>query len=106
MGECEKRGEEAGSLESFLEWEVRELLLLLTYVLQSGHCPRLGRACVGLARQGGGPPGALHNLDSLTEQVMQLRHRSPTLAVQWLYILILLERCPLQVKLAALQSCA
>ena len=89
-------GEEAEGGMVFLEWELRELLLLLTYILQSGHCPRLARACVNLARQQG-PPGALHNVDQLTEQVLQLRHVSPTLAVQWLYILILMERCPLHV---------
>jgi len=94
--EGEEGGE--GGLEEFLQWEVRELLLLLTYILQSGHCPRLARACIGLARQAGGlAAGALHNVDAVTEQVLQLRHVCPTVAVQWLYILILLERCPLQV---------
>ncbi len=92
-----KAAEDERELLAFLQWELRQLLLLLTYILQSGHCPRLARACTVLARQGGGPAGALHNVDQLTEQMLRLRHVCPNLVVQWLYILILLERCPLQV---------
>jgi len=76
-----------------------------TYILQSGHCPRLARACAALARQSSTfPPGVLHNVDQLTELLLQLRGSSPTLSVQWLYILILLERCPLHVWACVLNT--
>ena len=76
----------------FLEQELSDLLLLHIYILQSGRCPRLARAMVQVARS---PPGpGLHNTDLLTDLVMQLSHAQPGLATQWLYILVLLDKCP------------
>ena len=74
----------------FLQQELSDLLLLLTYILQSGRCPRLARAMVALARNS--PQGAMHSTDMVTDLVLQMGHASPVLTVQWLYLLVLLER--------------
>ena len=80
--------DEQGQL--FLQQLLSELLLLLTYILQSGRCPRLGQSLVTLARTA--PQGALHSADMITDLVLQMGHSSPVLTVQWLYLLVLLER--------------
>ena len=76
----------------FLEQELSDLLLLHIYILQSGRCSRMARSMQTLARSG--QSGALHNIDLITDLVMQLSHHSPSLVSQWLYILILLDKCP------------
>jgi huntingtin len=75
---------------TFLEQALAELLLLLTYLLQSGRCPRLAAALVSLARAS--PQGALHSADLITDLVLQMGHAAPVLTVQWLYVLVLLDR--------------
>ena len=76
----------------FLEQELSDLLLLHIYILQSGRCSRMARSMQTLARSG--QAGALHNVDLITDLVMQLSHACPGLVSQWLYILILLDKCP------------
>ena len=73
----------------FLQQELAELLLLLTYILQSGRCPRLSAALVALARST--PQGALHSAEMITDLVLQMGHASPVLTVQWIYILVLMD---------------
>ena len=81
--------------QRFLAWELKELLLLVMYILQSGNCPRIAKAGVYLGKNC--PPGALHNIDLITDMVQQLASSHPTLVTKWLYVLVLLERCPLPV---------
>ena len=50
-----------------------------------------------LAAAGGGQPGALHNIDLITDLILQLRHCQPGLCCQWLYVLVLLDKCSPQV---------
>ena len=79
--------DEAGLV--FLQQELAELLLLLTYILQSGRCPRLAAALVALARSV--PQGAMHSAEMITDLVLQMGHASPVLTVQWIYILVLMD---------------
>ena len=74
----------------FLQQELSELLLLLTYILQSGRCPRLASALASLARSA--PSGTMHSTDQVTDLVLQMAQSSPVLTVQWLYLLVLLDR--------------
>ena len=73
-----------------LEQELGDLLVLLTFILQSGRCPRLARAVVSLSSTG--QPGALHSTDLITDLVLELSSSCPGLAAQWLYVLVLLDR--------------
>ena len=82
---------ETGS-KLFLEPELSDLLLLHIYILQSGRCSRMARSMQTLARSC--QSGALHNTDLITDLVMQLSHHSPGLVSQWLYILMLVDKCP------------
>jgi len=75
----------------FLQQELADLLLIMTYILQSGRCVRIAKSMVYIAKNG--QSGALHNVDLITDLVLQLAHSAPVLVVQWMYVLVLLERC-------------
>ena len=78
-----------------LEQELGDLMVLLTFILQSGRCPRLARAVVSLSSTG--QPGALHSTDLITDLVMELSSSCPCLTAQWLYVLVLQDRVSPQV---------
>jgi len=75
----------------FLQQELADLLLIITYILQSGRCSRIAKSMVYIAKNG--QSGALHNVDLITDLVLQLAHTAPVLVVQWIYVLVLMDRC-------------
>lgn len=88
--------------QRFLEWELKEILLIVMYILQSGNCSRIAKAGIHLAKNC--PPGALHNIDLITDMILQLSNSNPTIVTQWLYIMILLDRSPIPIWAKALNS--
>ena len=76
--------------EAFLVWEIKELLLFIMYIMQSGNCPKIAKAACYLAKNT--TPGAMHNIDMITDTILQLRTTYPTLVTQWLYIMMLFDR--------------
>ena len=78
-----------------LEQELADLLVILTFILQSGRCPRLARAVVSVSSSG--QPGALHSADLITDLVLEISSSCPSLASHWLYVLVLVDKASPQV---------
>ena len=86
---CPSTKEKEQEGRRLMEQELADLLLLLTFILQSGRCPRLARAVISVSSSG--QPGALHNSDLITDLVLEVAASCPALTLQWLYVLVLVE---------------
>ena len=91
------RAKEEQEGRGLLEQELADLLLLLTFILQSGQCPRLARAVISVAATEEPGVGQLHHSHLITQLVLEVSASCPVLSLQWLYVLVLLEQASPQV---------
>ena len=91
----------------FLSQLLSHLLLLVTYMFQSGRFVRVTRAARDIAERGQGDssdPASVCGVGALSELFLQLAHHTPYLTLQWLYVLLLLDWCPQDIWARALLS--
>ena len=78
--------------KDFLKEELSHLLLLVSYMFQSGRYLRVTRAAQTFAQNG--DDEAIYSIEMINELFLQLAHDEPYLTLQWAYILNLLKYCP------------
>ena len=92
----------------FLSQLLSHLLLLVTYMFQSGRFVRVTRAARDIAERGkqgdSSDPASVCGVGALSELFLQLAHHTPYLTLQWLYVLLLLDWCPQDIWARALLS--